>query len=72
MCKKNYQKGPDHALPLQLFVATIMELKVRAGTIFRDCEKSLTLSEYSSSPSLWSIRLEGGKEAGRSSRPADS
>ena len=34
----------------------------------------LTLSEYSSSPSLWSIRLEGGggEEAGRSSRPADS
>ena len=33
---------------------------------------SLTLSKYSSSPPLWSIRLEGGKEAGRSSRPADS
>ena len=33
---------------------------------------TLTLSKYSSSPPLWSIRLEGGEEAGRSSRPADS
>ena len=31
-----------------------------------------TWNEYSSSPPLWSIRLEGEKEAGRSSRPADS
>ena len=27
-------------LPLQALVATIMELKARAGTIFHNCEKS--------------------------------
>ena len=40
---KKLSQGPIACLfhlPLQAFVATIMKLKARAGTIFRNCEKS--------------------------------
>ena len=44
VCKEYYQIGTHHAcsiyLYIEAFVAKIMELKARAGTIFRNCEKS--------------------------------
>ena len=40
---KKLSKGATECLfhlPLQVLVATIIELKARAGTIFRNCKKS--------------------------------
>ena len=60
-------------VPLQAFVAVIMKLKARAGIIFRNCDFDFKVFElYTPAALHCGVSAGWGKEAGRSSQPADS